>query len=472
LSARALTLAATVLGSSLAFLDATVVVVALPTMERDLALGLDGQQWIVLSYSLALAALYLPAGALGDRYGRRAVFVVGVVAFAAASALAGAAPNAELLIAARALQGVGGALMTTNSLALLRATYGDEAGRAVGLWTALTTVSTVAGPPAGGALVEWASWRWIFYLNLPLAGVTIVLARLGRCKELEEQRIGRLDVVGAALAAAGFALLTYGLVEQVWWTLAPAAVALAAFAWAERHVPEPLLPFDLFRRRNFAVANLETFFVYAALGGQFLYVTIFLQFLGFSPFEAGLIGIPTSLVLIALGARFGALADRHGPRPYLVGGAALIGAGTLLLLPVDDIDSFWMIGFPGTLVFALGLAMIVAPITSTALKSAPSRYSGIAAGVNSMVSRVGGLLAVALVGLVVTLVFGHDGAVPLARGQSDPQLRADSIDAFRAGLLVVAALAFAGAATALAISNREALSRDETPAPQPAPARG
>ena len=460
MSARTFTLAATILGSSLAFLDASVVVVALPVMERDLGLGLDGQQWVVVSYTLALAALLLPAGALGDRYGRRPVFVAGVLAFAGASALAGAAPTGELLIAGRALQGIGGALLTTNSLALLRSTYGDDAGKAVGLWTAFTTVSFVVGPPAGGALVEWVSWRWVFYLNLPLAAITIVLARLGRSEEREEQRVGRLDFTGAALAAAGFGLLTFGLVERMWWTLAPAAAALAAFAWAELRVREPMLPLDLFRRRNFAVANAQTFLVYASLGAQSVYVTIFLQFIGFSAFAAGVLGIPTSLVLIALGARFGALADRHGPRRYLVAGAALIGAGTLAFLPVDDRGSFWVFGLPGLLVFSLGLAMLVAPITATALKSAPSSYSGIAAGLNTMVARLGSLLAVAVVGLVVTLVFGHDGAVPLARGQADPELRAASIEAFRAGIVVTAALAFVGAATALAISNREALSSE------------
>ena len=210
---RTLTLAATILGSSLAFIDATVVFVALPTIEEDLGLGLTGQQWIVLSYSLALAALYLAAGAIGDRYGRREAFIAGALGFAVASALAGAAPSGALLIVARTLQGVAGAFLTTNSLALLRSTYGDQAGRAVGLWTSFTSVATIAGPPAGGALVEWVSWRWIFFLNLPLAAATVVLARLGTCREEKPERVGRLDVPGAALAAVAFGTLTYGLVE-------------------------------------------------------------------------------------------------------------------------------------------------------------------------------------------------------------------------------------------------------------------
>ncbi len=210
---RQLTLAATILGSSLAFIDATVVIVAMPTIESDLDLGLTGEQWIFLAYSLTLAALYLPAGAIGDRYGRRPVFIAGAVGFAAASALAGAAPDEATLIAARALQGVAGAFLTTNSLALLRAVYADEAGRAIGLWTSFTSVATIAGPPAGGALVEWISWRWIFFLNLPFAVAAILLARAGNCEERKQERIGRLDLPGALLAALAFGSLTWGLVE-------------------------------------------------------------------------------------------------------------------------------------------------------------------------------------------------------------------------------------------------------------------
>src|ERR687895_1503927 len=229
---RKLTLAATIIGSSLAFIDATVVFVALPTIERELELGLSGQQWIFLSYSLALAALYLVGGAVGDRYGRRSTFIVGAGGFALASLLAGAAPNGELLILARTFQGVAGAFLTTNSLALIRAVYVEEAGRAIGLWTAFTSVATIAGPPAGGALVEWVSWRWIFLINLPLAGLTVALAQLGRCDERGQLRLGRLDLPGAALAALGFGSLTYGLVQGaesgftgVWWAFLAAAAS-------------------------------------------------------------------------------------------------------------------------------------------------------------------------------------------------------------------------------------------------------
>src|SRR6266487_4801732 len=250
---RRLTLAATVLGSSLAFIDASVVVVALPTIQHDLRFSLVGEQWVFLAYSLALASLYLPAGAVGDRSGRRETFMAGIAGFAAASALAGAAPNGGVLLAARGLQGVAAAFVATNSLALLRESYGAEAGRAVGLWTAFTSVATLGGPPLGGVIVQTVSWRWIFFINLPLAAAAVVLAHQGQCRQLEQHRVGRLDVPGAALAAAGFGMLTYGMVSGaahgfggVWWTFVAAAVALAAFVEVERRVAEPMLPFTLF----------------------------------------------------------------------------------------------------------------------------------------------------------------------------------------------------------------------------------
>jgi EmrB/QacA subfamily drug resistance transporter len=481
-SARRLTLAATVLGSSLAFIDATVVNVALPEIQRDLGLGLTGQEWVYLSYSLALAALYLTAGAVGDRWGRRSVFVWGVTGFAAASALAGLAPSGEVLIAARFAQGVAGAFVTTNSLALLRGVYGDQAGRAVGLWASLTGVATVLGPPAGGALVEWASWRWIFFLNLPLAAATVVLARIGRTEERPRVPGGRLDLPGAVLVALGFGSLTYGMVEgsergfaSYWWTFVVAAVALAAFAIVERRAAEPLVPSELFRRRNLAAANAETFLVYAALGGFFLFMPIYLQFIGFTPFEAGLVSVPPSIVLLFLASRFGTMADRRGPRFTLTVGPTLFAAGMLLFLPVTDKSEFWTFGVAGVALFSLGLAMFVAPITATAISSAPERHAGIAAGINTTLSRLGGLIAVALIGLTISLVFTASGApesaVPLAVGQQGAELRSASTDAFRAGTLVAVGLALAGAVVGLVgLSNAEALAGAEQAPDEPAPA--
>ena len=454
---KRLTLAATILGSSLAFIDATVVIVALPTIEEDLDLGLTGQQWVFLSYSLALASLYLVGGAVGDRYGRRRVFIWGTAGFAVASLLAGAAPNEAVLILARTLQGVAGAFLTTNSLALLRGAYGAEAGRAIGLWTSFTSVATILGPPAGGALVEWVSWRWIFLLNLPLAAAAVVLALLGREEAPAPARTGRLDLPGAALAATGFGLLTYGLVEgadrgfgELWWAFVGGrGRARRVRGRRDAACAEPMLPFALFRERNFAAANAETFLVYAGLYGFFVFFTLYLQFLGFTPFEAGLLNIPSSIVMILLAARFGALADKHGPRLFLTLGPALIGLGTLVFAVVDSRSEFWTFGIVGILLFSLGLAMMVAPITATALKSAPERYAGIASGVNSTVSRLGSLMAVAVIGLVIALVFDANtdapDAVPLAVDQTAPDLRLASVDGFRAGMVVAAALAFAGA---------------------------
>ncbi|MBD0329115.1 MAG: MFS transporter [Thermoleophilia bacterium] len=478
---RQLTLAATILGSSLAFVDATVVFVALPTIERDLELGLTGVQWIFLAYSLSLAALYLVGGAVGDRYGRRNTFIVGVLAFALTSLLAGAAWDGGVLIAARALQGVAGAFLTTNSLALLRAVYAEEAGRAVGLWTAFTSVATVAAPALGGALVEFASWRWIFLLNLPLAALALALARLGRCDERAQLRLGRLDLPGAALAATGFGALTYGLVEgadkgfaTVWWALALAVLALGAFVVVERRVAEPMLPFALFRRRNFAMANLETFFAYGATYALLVFATnVHVQFLGFSPVETGFVNIPMGLALVLLAARFGKLADRHGPRLFLALGPALMGVAALLFLPIEERADFWTWGVAGIAAFSLALAVLVAPITATALKSAPSEFAGIASGVNSTVSRLGSLLAVAVIGAVISVVYRSraDTGVPLAKAQAGEALRAASTDAFRAGMVVAVALAAAAVAVALlGIRNREPDAREEVTEAEPAAA--
>jgi EmrB/QacA subfamily drug resistance transporter len=473
LNPRQLTLAATVLGSSLAFIDTSVVIVALPTIERSLGFGLAGEQWVFLSYSLALAALYLPAGAVGDRWGRRETFSAGVVGFAAASALAGAAPNGTVLIVARTLQGIAGAFVTTNSLALLRETYGPQSGRAVGLWTSFTSAATIAGPPAGGAIVEWISWRWIFFLNLPLAVGAVALARAGRCPRLEQHRVGHLDIAGASLAALAFGTLTYGMVSgaahgfgRVWWSFLVAAAALVAFVAVERRVAEPMLPLDLFRRRNFAFANLETLLVYGALGGFSFFLTIYLQFLGFSPLAAGLANAPGSIVVIVLAARFGRLADEHGPRRYLVGGALLIAGGLVLCSFMEDRAGFWRFGLPGLALFSLGLSMVVAPITSTALGSAPSRLSGIASGVNSTVSRLGNLLTVAILGFVVLLVFtanGGEGDSPFSPDHAGSSFHSASVSAFRVAMLIAAGLAVAGAVVA-AVGISDAEAREPQPA--------
>jgi EmrB/QacA subfamily drug resistance transporter len=474
---RRLVLVATILGSSMAFLDASVVNVALPTIEKDLDLGLAGEQWIFLGYSVALAALYLPAGALGDRYGYVTIFAGGVIGFAAASALAGAAPTGEVLIAARVIQGVFGALLTPSSLALLRATYGAESGRAIGSWTAWTGITTVAGPPVGGAIVQGASWRWIFFLNLPLAVVTVVAVLRVRDTCRTETRERRLDVAGAVLAAVGIGSLVWALVEgpeqgfgapAVVAGFVVAAAALTTFFVVETHVAEPMLPLSLFRIRELAVANAATLFVYGALGGSMFFIVLFVQsVLGYSPFEAGFVLAPVSLVLFLLASRFGRMADRLGPRPFLIAGPVGIGIGLFFLARLNHDSDYWTDVLPPLLVFSVGLAATVPPITATALKAAPDHLSGIASGVNTTISRLGQLLAVALLGLVVALVYDAPGT-PLEQNQRDPKALAESTQAYEAAMWGAAGLAFVGAAVAalgLPRTRRAARSPRRSPAP-------
>jgi EmrB/QacA subfamily drug resistance transporter len=475
---RRLTLAATVLGSSMAYV--TAINVAVPAIGADLDIDLGGQQWLILSYSLALASLYLVAGALGDRLGRRKMFMVGATGFAVASALGGLAPSAPVLIVARVLQGAAGALLTTGSLSLLRSTFADESGRAIGIWTAGTGAVSLAGPPIGGALVEWASWRWIFYLNLPLALGAVYLAWLGRgASTRREAAPARLDVLGAALVALGLGFVTYGIVQggeqgfaAIAWAFALGGVALVAFVVRELRARDPLLPLFLFRDHDFTLVNVSTLLVYSALAGSTFFLVLFLQsVVGFKPFEAGLLLLPPTVVMLALAPLFGRLADRLGARLFLVAGPLVMASGMLLWLRVDD-RTLWDGLLPGLLLYGLGLSMIVAPITAAAMLSAPERYSGVAAGVNSTFSRLGSLFAIAVLGLVISLVFAartdDPDLVPLALGEGSPELVAGSTDAFRAAMIVAAALAVGGSAAAFGYSGRA----EAGPAKQAAEAAG
>ena len=407
-----------------------------------------------LSYSLALAALYLPAGALGDRYGYANTFVIGVAGFAAASVLAGVAPTSEVLIAARAIQGIFGALLTPGSLALLRATYKDEAGRAIGAWTAWTSAATVAGPVVGGAVVEAVSWRGIFLLNIPVAVVTIVAALASRDKCRTETRHRHLDVYGAVLGAIAIGALVWALVEgpesgfgsaSVVGGFVLAGVAFTAFLWVESRLAEPMMPLSLFRIRELSVANLSTFFVYAALGSALFFVALFAQsVLGYSPIEAGLLFVPVSIVLWALASRFGRWSDRIGPRPFLIGGPALIAVGLAWLGLLEPGADYWIDVLPPLLVFSLGLAATVPAITSTALKPAPEELTGIASGINTTVSRLGQLVAVAVLGVVISFVYSGVGN-PFELGERSAPELAEAADAFQAAMWVAAGLAIAGA---------------------------
>jgi MFS family permease len=432
---------------------------------------------MMLSYSLAVASLYIVAGALGDRYGRRLLFVVGVGSFAVASALAGIAPNTEMLIAARFLQGVAGALMTTNSLALLRATYGADSGRAVGQWTAWSGIATMIGPPLGGILVEYASWRWIFVINLPAAALALVLARLGHTDERPTESPRPVSMLGAVAIAVTLGALTYGLIEgpqtgfrSVLWAFAASLGGLVLFILSERFASEPLLPTPLIRARLFVVANAYTLLVYAALGGVTFYLALYLQSgaVGYTPARASLVFLPISAVMFFLAARFGRLADRHGPRLYLTAAPLVMALGFALLATVTSTNP--LAPLPGVLVFSLGLAILVAPITATALKAAPDRYAGLAAGVNTTVSRIGGLIATPVLGVVITLVFAaatpHHDIDPFSRHLTSDQ-RDATIEAFRAGVGVAIALCVAGSLLAARGLRTDGTAADPAPAETP-----
>jgi EmrB/QacA subfamily drug resistance transporter len=467
---RTLVLVATILGSSMAFVDSTVVNVALPTIGRDLDLGLAGRQWVFLAYSLPLASLYLTAGGIADRLGRRRIFLWGTAAFAVASVLAGAAPDATLLLAARAVQGAAGAFLAVASLSLLRATYGADSGRAVGLWTAWSGITTIVGPPLGGALTEWASWRLVFLINLPLAlGAWLLAVRGTSPGPSNKLSLAALDLPGGAAFTIAFGGLTYGLVHpHTWWLFPVAGVAFVSAVAREARTREPMLPLSLFADRDFTTAAVETFLVYAALAASMFFLVLYLQsVVGYSPLEASLPLVPVSVVMLFLAGRLGGYADRHGPRLNLTVGPLLLAGGMLLWTVVTERSQWWLVAV-GALVFAIGLSTLVAPITSAALSNAPERLSGIAAGVSNTTARVGGLVAVALVGLVISLAYDGPGAPLTASGRRDP-----SIHAFRWGMAVAAALAVAGAvAGAVGFSRTSRGSRSGSAASRSLPAEG
>jgi EmrB/QacA subfamily drug resistance transporter len=416
---------ATVLGSGIAALDATVVNVALPTIGRDLDAGLTSLQWTINAYTLTLAGFLLLGGALGDRYGRRRLFVIGVVWFAAASLLCGIAPNAPFLIAARAVQGVGAALLTPGSLAILEASFHpDDRGAAIGAWSGLGGVTTAIGPFLGGWLIDAVSWRLIFLINLPLSAAVVWIAAR-HVPESRNPRAGRgVDVPGAILAALGLAGVTYGLTEggfrgwgsgDVLVTLFAGVVALAAFLIVQARRRDPMLPLDIFRSRQFSAANAVTLVVYAALGGALFLIPSTLQVvLGFTPLEAGTALIPLTVVMLLFSARSGRLAARIGPRLPMSLGPIVAGVGLILLVRLDPGGSYWADVLPGVLVLAAGLALTVAPLTATVLAAASAERAGVASAVNNDVARIGGLLAVAVLPTAAGIAssdYGRPGAL-------------------------------------------------------------
>jgi len=450
---KRIVLVAAILGSFVAFLDSTVVNVALPAIEEDLGGGLAGQQWVVNAYLLMLGSLILVGGSFGDLFGERRVFAIGVGGFGAASVLCAVAPTIEVLVAARALQGVFGALLTPASLAILVATYPpEERGMAIGAWTAWTGIATVVGPVAGGQLVDAASWRWIFAINVPFVVLAIVLAR--RVPERAEAPARpRIDWLGAGLCAVGLAGPVLALIEQptrgwgdplVLGGLLGGAVLLAAFVVHERRSAHPMLPLALFRSRNFAWGNLETFAVYAGLGVIFFLLVLFLQQVaGYTALEAGLATLPSTVVMFFLSRRFGMLADRFGPRAFMGFGPLVSAAGlALLAMQMDATVDYWAEVLPGVLVFSLGLSITVAPLTAAILAGADDSNAGIASGVNNAIARVAGLLAVAGIGALVAARLGAPSF-----GEAAPE---DALTAFRLGMWAAAALVAAGGLVGLA----------------------
>ncbi|WP_037606593.1 MFS transporter [Streptacidiphilus rugosus] len=401
-------LAATVLGSALASIDATVVGIALPAIGRDFGVGLAGLQWVVTAYTLTLAGLLLVAGSLGDRFGRKRCFLIGVVWFALASLLCGLAPNAPTLIGARALQGVGAALLTPGSLAILEASFvPEDRSRAIGAWSGLSGVGTAIGPFLGGWLVQAVSWRLIFVINLPIAVLVVLLALRHVPESRDPRSLGaRIDVVGGLLVTLGLVGLTYGLIEgpssgwqsgSVVAALVGGVLLLAAFAWWEGRTPAPMLPLSLFASRQFTATNVVTFVLYGALGGVLFLLPIQLQQVsGYTALQAGVSLLPLTLMMLLFSARSGALAARIGPRLQMSVGPCLVGLGIALLTAVNGSGTYVVEVLPAVLVLGLGLAATVAPLTSTALSSAPAEHAGIASAVNNDVARAAGLIAVAV----------------------------------------------------------------------------
>ncbi|MFB9604997.1 MFS transporter [Streptomyces roseofulvus] len=393
----------TVLGSGMALLDSTVVNVALPHIGEDLGADLAVLQWTVNAYMLTLAGLILLGGSLGDRYGRRRVFVVGVVWFALASLLCGLAPNAGVLVAARALQGVGGALLTPGSLALIQASFHpDDRARAVGLWSGFGGVGAAIGPFVGGWLVDGPGWRWVFLLNVPLAALCVPVALRHVPESRDATARGRFDVLGAVLGAASLGLVTYALIDGVWWPGAVGVLVGAGFAVVERRRGEAaMVPPSIFRSRLFTAVNLVTLCVYAAFGGFFFLAVIQLQVVsGYSALAAGTALLPTTVLMLLLSARSGELGERIGPRIPLTVGPLLCAAGMLLMTRVGEDAVYVRDVLPALLVLGLGMTALVAPLTATVLASVDVSRAGLASGVNNAAARAAGLVAVAALPLL------------------------------------------------------------------------
>jgi EmrB/QacA subfamily drug resistance transporter len=437
---RQVALIATILGSGIALLDATIVNVALPAIEEDLGGGLAGQQWVVNAYLLTLGSLILIGGSLGDLYGERRIFSLGVAAFGVASLLCALAPNIETLVAARAVQGAASALLTPASLAVITTTFDDERerGAAIGTWTAWGGISAVIGPLAGGWIVDVSSWRWIFFVNVPFVLVTLLLIRMAVRSDETNPGPHHVDVVGGVLCAFGLAGPVVALTQQpsqgwgdpvVLVGLLGGALLLGLFVLYEARIPHPMLPLRLFARRNFSIANIETLLVYAGLSSLFFFLTIFLQQVaGWSALESGLASVPVTAIMFVLSRRFGAFSGRYGPRLFMGVGPLIAAVGILLLARIGTDVVYLTEVLPPMILFGLGLSITVAPLTVTVMADAHHGEAGIASGVNNAVARVAGLLGIAGVGVAVA-------------GGSGAEL---DLDGFQVGMALTAAIVGAG----------------------------
>jgi len=418
----------------MAFIDGTVVNVALPFLQTNLNATAIGIQWVVEAYSLFLSALLLVGGSLGDRYGRRRIFNIGVVVFAIASGLCGLAANIEQLIAARAVQGIGGAMLVPGSLALISSSFDeDKRGKAIGTWSGFSAITTAIGPVLGGWLVENWTWRAAFFLNLPLAVAVLVISvwKVPESREHGEQK--RLDWIGAALATIGLGGVVYGLIESprlgfsnalVLVSLIGGAVCLALFVFNEARAKNPMVPLTLFRSRNFSGANILTLLLYAALSGMmFFFALNLIQVQGYSATAAGAALLPFIVIMFSLSRWSGGLVDRFGPRLPLTVGPTIVAVGFALLAVPSVSDNYWTSFFPAVVVQGLGMAISVAPLTTTVMGSVGEEQAGVASGINNAVSRTAGLLAIAVFGVVMLHAFSHALTRRLDEIQLDDQLK-------------------------------------------------
>ena len=450
MTAGRLTLVACILGSGIAFLDQTVVNVALPAIREDLGAGLAAQQWVVEAYLLSLGSLLLVGGALGDLLGRRRIFAAGLAAFAVTSLACAIAPSDELLIVARGLQGIAGALLVPTSLAVITASFPDEEREAaIGAWTAWTGIAFLLGPLGGGLLIDHVSWRWIFAINVPLVALNLWLVKVAVPESGGHGRVGEVDLKGAALCALGLGLPIFALIERprLGWLLALAGAALfAAFLRREARCPHPMLPLRIFRSRNFAWGNAATFLIYGALGASSFVLVIFLQQVaGFSALAAGAAFLPETVLMWLLSRRIGALAGRHGARAFMTAGPLLCAAAIAWMATIGAEVDYWRELFPAILLFGLGLSVTVAPLTAAILNAAPPGLAGAASGTNNAVARVASLVAIAAIGALLAAVYD---------GPGQPLTTPESVDAMRVALLATAAaMAAGGAISALGIVN-------------------